>query len=262
MPFYDAYCRALYRLLLRAVVQRSRHPPALVPRYGIMAKRPVISSTFLPALNDPNTRLVTTPIERITRDGVRTVDGRDHPADLLVLATGYELWTDPETYRPGTVLGRQRFRPCRVLPRPRPAQLRGHRPSAAAQPLGDRRAAGVRRVRLARLRRDHGRARCARHRRDPASRRRASPKSARMRSTGGTRRWHAAARPPTCTSPQCSPGLRTYFVNSQHDTVYHRPQTITGSRRFARRGPRCPTTSSPHRSVRTAPAPLPKEQPA
>jgi cation diffusion facilitator CzcD-associated flavoprotein CzcO len=62
-----------------------------------MVKRPVISSAFLSALNNPNTHFVTTPIERITRDGVRTVDGRDHPADLLVLATGYGLWTDPET---------------------------------------------------------------------------------------------------------------------------------------------------------------------
>lgn len=35
----------------------------------------------------------------------------------------------------------------------------------------------------------------------------------------------------------CNPGLSTYFVNSQHDTVYHRPQTITASRRFSRRSP-------------------------
>ena len=37
MPFYDAYCRALYRLLLRAVVKDPRTRRALVPRYGIMA---------------------------------------------------------------------------------------------------------------------------------------------------------------------------------------------------------------------------------
>ena len=67
------------------------HPPtrrALVPHYGIMAKRPVISSNFLPALNNPTTNLITTPIARITRSGVRTADGVDHRADLLVLATG------------------------------------------------------------------------------------------------------------------------------------------------------------------------------
>jgi hypothetical protein len=36
---------------------------------------------------------------------------------------------------------------------------------------------------------------------------------------------------------ECNPTLNTYFVNSQRDTVYHRPQTITASRRFARRSP-------------------------
>jgi hypothetical protein len=35
----------------------------------------------------------------------------------------------------------------------------------------------------------------------------------------------------------CNPGLNTYSVNSQADTVYHRPQTITASRRFARWSP-------------------------
>jgi hypothetical protein len=32
-------------------------------------------------------------------------------------------------------------------------------------------------------------------------------------------------------------GINSYFVNSQHDTLYYRPQTITASRRFARRSP-------------------------
>lgn len=34
---------------------------------------------------------------------------------------------------------------------------------------------------------------------------------------------------------ECNPGLSTYFINSQRDTVYHRPQTIAASRRFARK---------------------------
>jgi phytoene dehydrogenase-like protein len=32
-----------------------------------------------------------------------------YPADLIVLATGYELWTDPETYRHVTTLGDNGF---------------------------------------------------------------------------------------------------------------------------------------------------------
>ena len=35
----------------------------------------------------------------------------------------------------------------------------------------------------------------------------------------------------------CNRGLNSYFVNSQKEVVYYRPQTITGSRRFARRSP-------------------------
>ena len=54
------------------------------------------------------------------------------------------------------------------------------------------------------------------------------------------------------------PGLRTYFVNSQQETVYHRPQTITGARRFSRRSPvsdyqfsRRPSIRIPHRYPRS-----------
>lgn len=63
MPLYDGWSRLLYRLLLRVVVKDPATRRKLVPRYGILAKRPVISSAFLPALNNPNTNLITTPIE-------------------------------------------------------------------------------------------------------------------------------------------------------------------------------------------------------
>ena len=109
LPLYDKWSRLLYRVLLRATVDDPAYRKALVPRIGILAKRPVISSAFFTALNNPNTALITTPIERITRTGVRTTDGVEREADLIVAATGYELWTDPETYRPGTILGANGF---------------------------------------------------------------------------------------------------------------------------------------------------------
>ncbi|MBO0676590.1 NAD(P)/FAD-dependent oxidoreductase [Mycolicibacterium sp. S2-37] len=236
MPLYDAYCRALYRLLLRVVVRDPATRRALVPRYGILAKRPVISSSFLPALNDPHTHLVTTPIQRITASGVRTVDGVEHPADLLVLATGYELWTDPETYRPGTVLGADGFDLAEFY--------RAHGLSAYAGtahprlpnrweivgPLGfvgfawpdfveTMAAHAVRVIDEARRR----------HRPVVAVSRQAFDRwNERMRRAGRVAHLYFTA---------CNPGLNTYFVNSQRDTVYHRPQTIAGSRRFARRSP-------------------------
>jgi cation diffusion facilitator CzcD-associated flavoprotein CzcO len=236
MPLYDAYCRALYRLLLRVVVHDPATRRALVPRYGILAKRPVISSSFLPALNDPDTHLITTPIERVTADAVRTVDGVDHPADLLVLATGYELWTDPETYRPGTVLGSNGFDLAEFY---RAHGLRAYAGSAHPRlpnrweivgPLGfvgfawpdfvETMAAHAVRV-------------------ISEARRRARPVVA--VSDDAFHRWNERMRRDGRVAhlyfTACNPTLSTYFVNSQHDTVYHRPQTIAGSRRFARQSP-------------------------
>ena len=236
MPLYDAWCRFLYRLLLRATVDDPATGRALLPRYGILAKRPVISSAFLPALNRPSTHLITTPIRRVTETGIKTSDGVVHPADLIVTATGYELWTDPETYRPGTVLGRDGFDLAQ--------EYRAHGLQAYAGtchprlpnrweivgPLGfvgfawfdfvDSMATHA--VRVICEARDCGAAAVA-------------------ISAAAFERWNATMRRHGrivhLYLTACNPGLSTYFVNSQGDTVYYRPQTITASRRFARRSP-------------------------
>jgi cation diffusion facilitator CzcD-associated flavoprotein CzcO len=234
MPLYDAYCRALYRLLLRAVVHDPATRAALVPRYGILAKRPVISSSFLPALNDPNTHLITTAIDRITATGIRTIDGVEHPADLIVAATGYELWTDPETYRPGTVVGTAGFDLGEYY---RMHGLHAYAGTAHPQlpnrweivgPLGfvgfawpdfveTMAAHAIRIIDVAR--------------RQGTEVVRVKPQA--------FQRWNALMRRRAKTAhlyfTECNPGLSTYFINSQRDTVYHRPQTIAASRRFARK---------------------------
>ena len=59
------------------------------------AKRPSLEQTYYEAFNRPNVELVDlneTPIERITVGGVKTT-AREHPADLLVLATGFDAVT-------------------------------------------------------------------------------------------------------------------------------------------------------------------------
>lgn len=63
----------------------------LTPDYPVGCKRQIFSSTFYPALQRPNARLVTEPIARIEPKGVRTEDGALHELDLLVLATGYRM---------------------------------------------------------------------------------------------------------------------------------------------------------------------------
>lgn len=237
IPLYDGNSRNLYRLLLRAVVDDPAARKALLPRYGIMAKRPVISSDFLPALNHPDTHLITTPIERITRDGIRTVDGVDHPADLLVTATGYELWTDPETYRPGTVMGANGFDLAAYY---RAHGMQSYAGTAHPElpnrweivgPLGFVgfgwmdyvETAAAHAIRLI----------------DEARRR--GPKPIVAVSRDAFNRWNALmdrrGRTANTYYTDCNPGLNTYFVNSQRGTAYYRPQTITGSRIFARRSP-------------------------
>ncbi|GLS98859.1 putative monooxygenase [Sphingobium jiangsuense] len=74
----------------------------LTPDYKVACKRLVISSTFYDAIQHPNARLVTSPIERIEPEGVRTADGNLHELDVLVLATGFQV---DRFIRPTRVIG-------------------------------------------------------------------------------------------------------------------------------------------------------------
>jgi cation diffusion facilitator CzcD-associated flavoprotein CzcO len=62
-----------------------------------------LSSEFYPAIQQPNAELVTEGIAAVEPSGVRTRDGRLHPLDVLVLATGFR--TD-RFVRPTRVVGR------------------------------------------------------------------------------------------------------------------------------------------------------------
>ncbi len=62
----------------------------LVPDYPMGAKRILFSDDFYDALDRENVEVVTESIERITREGVLTKDGRTHKAEVLVYATGFE----------------------------------------------------------------------------------------------------------------------------------------------------------------------------
>jgi cation diffusion facilitator CzcD-associated flavoprotein CzcO len=81
----------------------------LTPDYEIGCKRPSVSNTYLRTFNRPSVELISEPIERVTARGVRTVDGRERAIDVLVLATGFRLATDPENYRSNPVKGRAGF---------------------------------------------------------------------------------------------------------------------------------------------------------
>jgi cyclohexanone monooxygenase len=84
---------------IRQTVKDPELAELLTPRdYPLGTKRLVLDTDYHATFNRPNVELVdirTTPIERITPTGIRTSDGRDHPADLIVFATGFDAATGP-----------------------------------------------------------------------------------------------------------------------------------------------------------------------
>jgi cation diffusion facilitator CzcD-associated flavoprotein CzcO len=81
----------------------------LTPDYGMGCKRPSVSNHYLRTFNRDNVELVTDSIARVTPTGIRTVDGRERPVDVIVLATGFRMASDPENYRRTPVRGRNGF---------------------------------------------------------------------------------------------------------------------------------------------------------
>ncbi|KAJ3155605.1 hypothetical protein HDU89_006573 [Geranomyces variabilis] len=74
---------------------KSSVPPelhdAIIPNYRFGCKRIIVSNAYLPAISSPKTTLVTTPIQRLAKTGVLLTDGTTVPADLVVLATGFQI---------------------------------------------------------------------------------------------------------------------------------------------------------------------------
>ena len=82
----------LGRRFLRDQVGDPKIREKLTPRYSLGCKRPSFSNDYLRTFNRDNVDLETAPIETITPGGVRTADGAEHAADVLVLATGFKVF--------------------------------------------------------------------------------------------------------------------------------------------------------------------------
>ncbi len=83
--------KAFLRREVRDPVLRDK----LTPRYAVGCKRPGFHNTYLSTFNRDNVALVTEPIDKIAGSGVVTTDGTSHEADVLILATGFEVM-DPD----------------------------------------------------------------------------------------------------------------------------------------------------------------------
>ena len=67
----------------------------LTPHYRLGCKRVLISNDFYPVFNRENVMLVTEGINSIEPTGIRTDDGKLHPADVLIAATGFYVSDNP-----------------------------------------------------------------------------------------------------------------------------------------------------------------------
>jgi cation diffusion facilitator CzcD-associated flavoprotein CzcO len=63
---------------------------AVTPAYPYPGKRPILASTYYPALKRENVELVPLAVSRITRTGVIDTAGTERAVDILVMATGFQ----------------------------------------------------------------------------------------------------------------------------------------------------------------------------
>jgi len=63
----------------------------LTPTFQFGCKRVLISDDYWSTFERENVELVTEGIERIVQDGIRTRDGRTHPLDAIIFATGFAV---------------------------------------------------------------------------------------------------------------------------------------------------------------------------
>lgn len=64
----------------------------LTPRYSFGCKRPTFSNDYYPTFTRDHVHLETTAITRIDETGIVTSDGNRRDVDVLLLATGFDLW--------------------------------------------------------------------------------------------------------------------------------------------------------------------------
>src|SRR5699024_5436727 len=81
---------SLGRLQLKRQVKNPELRKKLTPQYTIGCKRAIFSDNYYPALTQPNVALVTQPISQIAKKNVITTDGKRHPVDYLIAATGFQ----------------------------------------------------------------------------------------------------------------------------------------------------------------------------
>ena len=81
--------RAIGRWQISHAIEDPELRRKVTPRDEIGCKRIMLTDDWYPTLTRPNVELVSDRIAAVTPSGVRTADGRERAADVLVLATGF-----------------------------------------------------------------------------------------------------------------------------------------------------------------------------
>jgi 4-hydroxyacetophenone monooxygenase len=87
----DAHREYFTRYLVAELGDRTDLLPKVLPTYPPFGKRMLMDNGWFRTLTEPNVELVTEPIREIVPEGVLTADGHRHDADVLVLATGFDV---------------------------------------------------------------------------------------------------------------------------------------------------------------------------
>jgi cation diffusion facilitator CzcD-associated flavoprotein CzcO len=81
--------RAVARRQINGAIEDRELRRKVTPSDEVGCKRVMLTDEWYPALTRPNVELVTDRIAEVTATGIRTEDGTERPADVLVLATGF-----------------------------------------------------------------------------------------------------------------------------------------------------------------------------
>jgi cation diffusion facilitator CzcD-associated flavoprotein CzcO len=89
-PWMRRPIRAIGRWQINKAIEDPELRRKVTPTDEVGCKRLMLTDEWYPTLTRPNVSLITERIGAVTHDGVRTTDGVERPADVLVLATGFE----------------------------------------------------------------------------------------------------------------------------------------------------------------------------
>jgi 4-hydroxyacetophenone monooxygenase len=87
----DRHREELTEFILSELKDRSDLIAKCVPTYPPYGKRILLDNGWFKTLTKPNVELVTDEVDRFTRDGILTTDGKERQYDIIVVATGFKI---------------------------------------------------------------------------------------------------------------------------------------------------------------------------